>query len=130
MFHFAYKDSYQINDLEAAKDCFEYCVSSLHKGYPVMSEKLKIHLLLHLVDDMENFGPAVSFCTERYSFEFMMCKKLLIFCSRCESFNSNVRMHNVFSNRRAPSRDIATNFAVLSYLRFICDGGMIANGKM
>ena len=83
-----------------------------------MSEKLKIHLLLHIVDDMKNFGPAVSFCTERYVSQFRIhgCACILFLCARCEAFNSNVRMHNVFSNRRAPSRDIARNFAVLNYL--------------
>eukprot|EP00731_Ephydatia_muelleri_P029194 Em0020g838a len=36
------------------------------------------------------------------------------------SFNSNVRMYNVFGNRLAPSRDIAKR---LQHLRHICHGG-------
>ena len=45
-------------------------------------------------------------------------------CStRCESFNAKVREQNIFSNRRAPSRDIANHFANLQHMRYIADGG-------
>ena len=52
--------------MEDIKEYFEYCVAALHLGYPSLKEKLKIHLLLHFAEDMENFGPAVSFCSERF----------------------------------------------------------------
>ena len=46
----------------------------------------------------------------------------LLLC-RCESFNSVMRIHNIYANRAAPSRDIAHSFAVMEHLRFICGGG-------
>ena len=33
-----------------------------------------------------------------------------------------MRGQNVYGNRHSPSKDIANNFAVLEYLRFICAG--------
>lgn len=35
-----------------------------------------------------------------------------------------MRTQNVYSNRQAPSRDIANTFCVLAHLRYICDGGI------
>ncbi|KAL5479236.1 hypothetical protein EMCRGX_G022732 [Ephydatia muelleri] len=52
---------------------------------------------------MVKFGPCSSFSAERFA-----------------SFNSNVRMYNVFGNRLAPSRDIAKR---LQHLHHICHGG-------
>ena len=52
---------------------------------------------------------------------------LNLFSSPCfyrfESFNSHVRMYNVYGNRLAPSRDIAKRFSVLQHLRSICLSG-------
>ena len=51
---------------------------------------------------------------------------LTILCHcRFESLNSRVRTFNVFSNRQAPSRDIAGHFSVLQHLRFLCHGGQM-----
>ena len=46
---------------------------------------------------------------------------MLSFFKRFESFNSNVRMYNVFGNRLAPSRDIAKQFSALcnTYVTFV-----------
>ena len=46
-----------------------------------------------------------------------------MFPIRPESFNSNIRMQNIFGNKQAPSRDIAVHFAVIEHLRFVCEGG-------
>ena len=46
----------------------------------------------------------------------------LLLC-RCESFNSVMRIHNIYANQAAPCRDIAHSFAVMEHLRFICGGG-------
>lgn len=62
----AYSNFYHPEELDEMKECCEYCVQALHKGYPGMKGKLKFHMLLHLMEDIEKFGPAVSFCTERY----------------------------------------------------------------
>ena len=49
-----------------------------------------------------------------------------LFC-RFESFNSFIRAQNVYSNRRAPSRDIAYNFSVLEHIRAVCSGAQFNN---
>eukprot|EP00731_Ephydatia_muelleri_P017962 Em0011g2a len=81
----------------------EYGHSVCKKG---IIQRPKIHLILHLVDCIEQYGPTSAFSAER-----------------CESFNSDVRAQNVFSNREAPSHDIANHFAVLEHVRHIMDGG-------
>ena len=59
-----------------------------------MLKKQNVHLMLHLVECMEQFGPTSSFCNrERYddhnnSLEIKnVCKNFTKNC-RCESFNS------------------------------------------
>ncbi|KAL5502698.1 hypothetical protein EMCRGX_G009512 [Ephydatia muelleri] len=47
--------------------------------------------------------------------------------SMCEYFNSGVRLRNIFSNKQAPSRDIANYFANLQSIRYICQGGLFNN---
>ena len=44
-------------------------------------------------------------------------------CFRCESFNGTIRAHNIYANRHAPSKDIATSFAIQQSIRFVCSGG-------
>lgn len=91
--------------------------------------KVKIHLLLHLVDNMVDFGPTSAFNTERYMYIQLSYQLLLISCMlypyRCETFNSLIRTRNIFGNKQAPSRDIAHGFAVLEHLRFVCSGGLL-----
>lgn len=49
----------------------------------------------------------------------------ILYNLRFESLNSRVRTFNVFSNRQAPSRDIAGHFSVLQHLRFLCHDGQM-----
>lgn len=35
-----------------------------------------------------------------------------------------MRTQNIYSNRQAPSRDVAKSFSVLNHLRFVCSGGL------
>ncbi len=72
----------------------------------LITEKNKMHILLHLPDHVERFGPALLFSTERY-----------------ESFNHIFRLCSIHSNRQAPSRDIATAFAHQERCRHILTGG-------
>ncbi|CDO77550.1 hypothetical protein BN946_scf184912.g49 [Trametes cinnabarina] len=78
--------------------------SSLSPG--LLTEKNKFHILLHLPDHIERFGPALLFSTERY-----------------ESFNHVFRLCSIHSNRQAPSRDIASAFANQARCRHILTGG-------
>ena len=38
---------------------------SIELVHPEMLQEPKLHTLLHLLEDMSNFGPAVGFATER-----------------------------------------------------------------
>jgi hypothetical protein len=83
-------------------------ISALKIAYPDFLKKAKIHLLLHLPEVLLQFGPTSAYNTER-----------------CESFNSLVRTANVYSNKQAPSRDIATSFSVNETLYHISCGAII-----
>lgn len=69
--------------------------------------KAKFHILLHILEHIRRFGPAILFATESF-----------------ESFNALIRNASVFSNRQAPSRDIARTFSAASRLRHLMSGGM------
>ncbi|KAF8223248.1 hypothetical protein L208DRAFT_1317782, partial [Tricholoma matsutake] len=56
--------------------------------------KPKFHILLHLMEHIKCFGPAILFATEAF-----------------ESFNAIIWAKSVHSNCHAPSQDIAQTFA-------------------
>ncbi|CEL62718.1 hypothetical protein RSOLAG1IB_05075 [Rhizoctonia solani AG-1 IB] len=68
--------------------------------------KPKFHFLVHLPAYIRRFGPALLFSTERF-----------------ESFNGVFRAASTFSNRQAPSRDIARRFANIERTKHVCSGG-------
>ncbi|KAI0829952.1 hypothetical protein BC628DRAFT_1314715 [Trametes gibbosa] len=72
----------------------------------LLTEKNKFHILAHLPDHIERFGPALLFSTERY-----------------ESFNHIFRLCSIHSNRQAPSRDIAKTFANQDRCHHVASGG-------
>ncbi|KAH9885843.1 hypothetical protein C8Q73DRAFT_814547 [Cubamyces lactineus] len=72
----------------------------------LLTEKNKFHILAHLPDHVEHFGPPLLFSTERY-----------------ESFNHIFRLCSIHSNRQAPSRDIARTFANQERCRHMVSGG-------
>ena len=81
-------------------------VTAVKDAYPSCMGKAKIHLILHFPEIMIKFeltiqeGTAITnICSHNFHY-------------RCESFNYIVRSGNVFSNRRAPSCDIAIHFSV------------------
>ncbi|EJF57509.1 hypothetical protein DICSQDRAFT_69263, partial [Dichomitus squalens LYAD-421 SS1] len=78
--------------------------ASLSPG--LVTEKNKLHILLHIPDHIERHGPALLFSTERY-----------------ESFNHLFRLSSIHSNRQAPSRDIAASFANQDRCRHMMTGG-------
>ena len=103
------------------------------KIFPEQLKKLKVHLILHLVDNMKEFGPTASFNTERYVQKWLQFAidttkvrfiNLLLYF-RCETFNSFIRARNIFANKLAPSRDIAMSFNTLQHLEFIFSGGYL-----
>ncbi|KAG8796301.1 hypothetical protein FRC12_000716, partial [Ceratobasidium sp. 428] len=78
----------------------------------IMILKPKFHFLVHLPMYIKRFGPALLFSTERF-----------------ESFNGVFRAASTFSNRQAPSRDIAQRFGDLDRVKHIASGGYWHNGK-
>ncbi|EJD36336.1 hypothetical protein AURDEDRAFT_74302 [Auricularia subglabra TFB-10046 SS5] len=69
-------------------------------------DKVKLHLLLHVPDDLVEFGPPVRSIMEIF-----------------ESFNAVFRLCSVLSNHLAPSRDIALTIADMDRLKHIVSGG-------
>ncbi|KAF4584957.1 hypothetical protein EYR40_001783 [Pleurotus pulmonarius] len=72
--------------------------------------KPKFHILVHLPDHIQRFGPAILFATEAF-----------------ESFNAIIRAKSVHSNRHAPSRDIAQAFAQGNRIRHLLSSGLFPN---
>ncbi|KAJ3966252.1 hypothetical protein EV361DRAFT_1014977 [Lentinula raphanica] len=68
--------------------------------------KIKIHLLPHIIPDICRFGPIIRSSTEGF-----------------ECFNAVFRLCSVFSNGQAPSRDIAQKFSGLDRVKHIISGG-------
>ncbi|KAJ7343257.1 hypothetical protein DFH08DRAFT_915165 [Mycena albidolilacea] len=68
--------------------------------------KIKLHLLAHIPDDVRQFGPLIRWAMEIY-----------------ESHNTIFRLCSVFSNRLAPSRDIAVKFASMDRVKHFLSGG-------
>ncbi|KAF8576964.1 hypothetical protein K439DRAFT_1649193 [Ramaria rubella] len=68
--------------------------------------KAKIHVLVHLPEDIERFGPAIWFTTEVF-----------------ECFNHIFRMCSILSNHQAPGRDIAHKCASMERVKHIASGG-------
>ena len=55
---------------------------------------------------------------------------IILYMHRYESFNSAIRAQNVYGNKQAPSKDIASKFAHIEHLKFICSGGYVnENGQ-
>ncbi|KAJ7049132.1 hypothetical protein C8F01DRAFT_1353615 [Mycena amicta] len=68
--------------------------------------KIKLHLLVHLPDDVKRFGPPVRFSTETQ-----------------EGYNAVFRMCSINSNKQAPSRDIAMKFSAMNSVKHALCGG-------
>ena len=71
-----------------------------------MTSKIKLHLLVHLKEDIIRFGPLIGVATEVF-----------------ECFNAIFRFCSVFSNHLAPSRDIAFQLASQEVLKHRLTGG-------
>ncbi|KAI6137573.1 hypothetical protein BKA82DRAFT_4335007 [Pisolithus tinctorius] len=90
-------------DLRAAIDHFLNCTA---RWTPRWFNKPKFHILRHLPDHIQRFGPAILFATEGF-----------------ESYNAIIRDHSIHSNRQAPSRDIARGMARCNRVRHLLSSG-------
>ena len=66
MFQIAYCDYFEKANASKCLDACKAFVKEIYTHYPEFGRKIKIHLLLHLVDSMLEFGPTSGFNTERY----------------------------------------------------------------
>ncbi|KZV84010.1 hypothetical protein EXIGLDRAFT_807538 [Exidia glandulosa HHB12029] len=101
----------EIDDLEVYLNDLQILIDNVLDAFTSMdprkiTQKQKLHVLLHLVRDIRRFGPAIRFSTEVF-----------------EAFNSVFRMSSVLSNRQAPSRDIAQKLASIERVKHIASGG-------
>ncbi|KAF8951656.1 hypothetical protein BDZ97DRAFT_1683873 [Flammula alnicola] len=71
-----------------------------------MTNKMKLHLLAHLKEDILRFGPLVGTASETF-----------------ECFNAIFRFCSIFSNHLSPSRDIALQLAGQELLKHRLTGG-------
>ena len=66
VFKIAYCDYFSLKERD---ECIAICQSfvvEVASCFPDLKKKVKIHLVLHLVDNMVDFGPTSAFNTERY----------------------------------------------------------------
>ena len=74
------------------------------------ANKPKFHMLLHLPESIERFGPPSLFATKKF-----------------ESFNKILRLASIHTNRHSPGRDIAISFVNFQSLRLILSGAQLTN---
>lgn len=66
VFKIAYCEYFSVHDEMKNKEICQDFVRAIKNHYPEYTKKVKIHLLLHLVDSMISFGPTSAFNTERF----------------------------------------------------------------
>ncbi|KAJ3859601.1 hypothetical protein EV359DRAFT_75548 [Lentinula novae-zelandiae] len=102
---------HEINNMESYLRDLEIVIGNTLDAFAAVDpakiiNKVKIHLLNHVIPDVRRFGPIIRSSTEVF-----------------ECFNAIFRMCSVFSNGQAPSRDIACQFAGMDRVKHILSGG-------
>lgn len=94
----------KVQELTTSINAFDDALSGHTNGR--ISNKPNLHLLHHLLEDIERFATAIHFETEKG-----------------EQFNKFTREHIFHTNRKLPSRDVLVPFGQQFMLRHIVDGG-------
>ena len=126
MFKFVYCDTFLPEMVDVYKSQCLAFTHAVERNCPELRRKLKIHILLHLPDDMLQFGPSFNIQHRKVVtlLQVQLCVLYLyLYSTRCESYNAAIRGRNIYANRHAPSKDIATSFAIQESIRFVCSGG-------
>ena len=66
MFKIAYCDFFSVGDTALCTEICKDFVEKVYEHFPEFKHKVKIHVLLHLVDSFKSFGPTSCYNTERY----------------------------------------------------------------
>jgi len=66
VFKIAYCQPVLLSRYNEYKQTCEDFVQTIHEHFPEFKSKVKIHLILHLPDNMIDFGPTSAFSTERW----------------------------------------------------------------
>ncbi len=66
VFRMAYCDYYNPSKAVECKAICQSFVEAVSEHQPALLRKQKVHLMLHLVESMDQFGPTSAFNTERY----------------------------------------------------------------
>ena len=66
MFAIAYGSEVDNEDMDNIGNLAEQMIECISEIHPEFMQKPKFHMLLHLKEDMVNYGPPIGFCTERY----------------------------------------------------------------
>ncbi|KAJ6490861.1 hypothetical protein C8R45DRAFT_1096404 [Mycena sanguinolenta] len=101
----------EIDDMEEYLSQLKIVIANVLDAFDAIDplrilDKIKLHLLAHIPDDIRRFGPLIRSATEIY-----------------EAYNGVFRLCSVFSNRLAPSRDISRKFASMSRVKHSLSGG-------
>ena len=66
MFAVAYGSEIDNEDMDNIGNLTEQMIESISEVHFEFIQKTKFHMLLHLKDNMVNYGPPIGFCMERY----------------------------------------------------------------
>ncbi|TDL13734.1 hypothetical protein BD410DRAFT_779140, partial [Rickenella mellea] len=102
---------HEISDMESYLADLKILINNVldiwaHIDYARIIDKPKLHILLHILDDILLFGPVPLFSTEIF-----------------ECYNAIFRLCSVFSNHQAPGRDIAVTLADMARFKHVASGG-------
>lgn len=103
----------KITDIERFRQNLRVAIANVLDGFSLIYpakivRKVKLHILVHLDEDILAFGPLPGVTTERF-----------------ESYNAVFRHSAVYSNRQHPSRDVAVDCAGHERVKQIMSGGYL-----
>ena len=81
VFNIAYCQPFHYNKQEEFQQICQDFVNTVKENSPELLKKLKIHLILHLVQSMCDFGPTSAFNTERFIKIVCIYNVVSLFCS-------------------------------------------------
>ena len=100
VFRIAYCQPFRFSDKEECQHTCEEFVCAMTDHSSEFKRKVKIHLLLHLSENMIDFGPTSTFSTEKYMHSVHSKKYVFHICF--STFSSGLRLiraRNIYANR-------------------------------